>query len=528
MLLKHYDILNDAFKTEIRIKSHPDYSTLKSLSETIEEFGFKTYPTKVSSEQLQEIEGNFIAHIREGEEKVCAFISKYTSETVEYYSTTKKPIKVSTESFHQIYTGIVIQLERVSTAVDVKNSKTPEQALSILIPIALLALSVLFVLWQLSLNYGQFLNSGYQMALVITKLLGLMITGHLVYRDWFYDTSFTEGICKSGKNLDCDSVLNSRFSSVYAWLKWSDIGLVYFLASFFLLVSGNVFIPVLQGLSLFAGIYILVSLYQQAFLIKKWCVLCLGVLFILAVETSLAFIPPLQSASLQSVLNSAFYFIITIIAVLFLKQSLRNKDEIKELSIKYDKQKRDPEVFKSLWLNGQQIITPDSPYNIILGNRSRFAPRLTVFLSLTCRYCGETFDSLKPILEKHADLCIHIIPVVGNLKDLIQSNFMETLYSKYMGSGSFGALETLESWYSGEFHRNRPKNGRLSEEANTFIDTNNQNALRNQISRYPALFFQSKLKPNGYTIEEVLQFKTVLNQPILTVIPNKNEMIINT
>lgn len=528
-LLKHFKLSNDSTQTEIRVRSHPDYPTLKSLCDTVEEFGIKTYPAKVTVEQLKEIEGSFVAHIIEEGEKVCAFVKKYSPDIVEYYSNTKRVKKVSTADFHRNYRGVVVQLEKTDEAKKIHSNKKQDQNLSSLLPYGLIVAYIFHLTWQLTTNFNEIVASNYLAALTATKVTGLAITGLLVFRDWFADTSFGEKICTSGKNVNCNAVLNSRFSEVYSWIKWSDLGFIYFLASFLILASGKISIHILQALSIVASSYIFVSIYQQAFHIKKWCLFCQGILAVLLIEAIMSLTIPWQLPTIGTIITSFVYFSLIGTAILLLKQQIRTQNELKEQTINHHKHKRDPEVFKALWLNEQRIITPDSPYNILLGNQSRFALRITVFLSLTCRYCGETFNSLKEILEKQPELCVHIVPVISSTTDKNQAYFMAILFDQYRNGGTWKAYDTLESWYQGGFHKNAPKAlSDITDEVKRFIDENRQHVIRNQIGQFPSLFLQSKLKPSGYTLDEALEFKAILNRPILSAIPNKKEMIINT
>lgn len=528
-LLKHFKVSNDATETEVSLKSHPDYPALKSLCDTVEEFGFKTYPTKVTVEQLKEIEGSFVAHVIEEGEKVCAFVKEYSLNTVEYFSDSKRVKKVSTDAFHISYTGIVVQLEKTNEAEKIRPIKTPDQNLALLLPYGLIGTFIFYFLWHFTTISNEIFASNYLVILTATKLAGLAITGILVYRDWFADTSFGERVCKSGKNINCNTVLNSRFSEVYSWLKWSDLGFIYFLASLLIVANGNAYNHILQALSLLASVYIFISVYQQGFLIRKWCLFCLGILAVLLIEAIMSLTLSWQLPAIGSIITSFVYFFLIGTATLLLKQQIRTQHELKEQTINYKKHKRDPEVFKALWLNEQKIKTPDSPYNILLGNRSRFALRITVFLSLTCKYCGETFYSLKEILEKQPELCVHIVPVISNTKDKTQAYFIGILFDQYRNGDTWKAYNTLEGWYQGEFHKDVPKAlPDITHVVRRFIDQNKQHAVRNQIGQFPSLFLQSKLKPSGYTLGEVLEFKEILNRPILSRIPNNKEMIINT
>lgn len=528
-LLKHFKVPNDATETEVRLRSHPDYPALKSLCVTVEEFGFNTYPTKVTVEQLKEIEGSFVAHVIEEGEKVCAFVKEYSLNTVEYFSDSKRVKKVSTDVFHSSFTGIVVQLEKTDKAEKILQIKAPDQNLALLLPYGLIGIYIFYFLWHFTSNFYEIFASNYLVILTATKLAGLAITSLLVYRDWFEGTSFGERVCKSGNNINCNTVLNSRYSEVYSWLKWSDLGFIYFLASLLIVANGNAYNHILQALSVLASVYIFISVYQQGLLIRKWCLFCLGVLAVLLIEAIMSLTLSWQSPTVGSIITMLAYFLIIGITTLLLKQQLKIKQELKERILNDKKHKRDPEVFKALWLNEQKIITPDSPYDILIGKRSRSALRVTVFLSLTCRYCGETFYSLKRILKKEPELCIHIVPVVSNAKDNTQAYFMETLFDHYRNGGTWETYNTLEGWYQGEFHKSVPKGlPDITNDVRRFIDQNKQHAVRNQIGQFPSLFLQSKLKPNGYTLEEALEFKEILNRPEISGLLNQKEMIINT
>ncbi len=520
-LLKRYKIPHSLDEVEIRARSHPDYPSLKGLCDTLEEHYVRTYPSKVSVEQLQEIEGYFIAHINEDDIASFALVVKYSAKEVWYYSTSRRIHKATPDDFHKRFSSIVVLLEKTEGS---QNKAISKPNIDSLLKLASVISTTVALVMLLAINFDHILSSIYLSSLLTTKLIGLSLTSILVYKDWSEDQSFGAKICKSGKHVDCNSVLNSKFSNVYGWIKWSDLGFIYFLGSLSLLVLGTSFTPLLQGLSLIVLPYVLVSVYQQGYILKKWCFFCLGVLLLLIVEAVTSLTTSWQSIYLSSIAAGLFCFSIVGIVLLLLKQTIRNQNEIKEQKISYQKQKRDPEVFKALINKEQEISLSTGPYDIIVGNTSIGAITLTVFLSLTCKYCKDKFLSLKEVLNKHPEVQIHIIPIMSE-KDKHQLSFMKMLYQTLKNQGGVASFHKLENWYQGKISKTLTQTQeQMDEGERIFLVTNMQHVRRNQIESFPSLYIQNKRIPESYSLTEVLNHKPELIS--LIPISNKKEMII--
>jgi uncharacterized membrane protein len=116
--------------------------------------------------------------------------------------------------------------------------------------------------------------------LLLTKTLGLSVSFFLLWYMLDSNHPFLENICQNNNTTSCASVLQSEAATIGGVISWSEIGFFYFAGSFLALLLGSAQPPVLAIigiLNLLTLPYTFFSVYYQAFVIKKWCTLCLAI-----------------------------------------------------------------------------------------------------------------------------------------------------------------------------------------------------------------------------------------------------------
>jgi ABC-type bacteriocin/lantibiotic exporter with double-glycine peptidase domain len=102
------------------LTQHPAYPSLRSLSDTFDEWHIPNMAVKISPIQLSEIAYPAIAYCKSATDEYYVLLESYKDEKITYTADGRKEITLSVEEFANIWTGIVLLL-----APD-ENSKHPE------------------------------------------------------------------------------------------------------------------------------------------------------------------------------------------------------------------------------------------------------------------------------------------------------------------------------------------------------------------------------------------------------------------
>ncbi|WP_187367620.1 vitamin K epoxide reductase family protein [Bacteroides bouchesdurhonensis] len=123
-----------------------------------------------------------------------------------------------------------------------------------------------------------------KLLLLFVNIAGCYIAYTLIKQEKFQINRSAQRFCKMGKHVDCFQVTRSNYSKFFGWLSWAELGMAYFLAVTLWVaiapISSQWILP-LGWLLLLPLPFTLWSLYTQAFLIRKWCLFCCTIVFIL-------------------------------------------------------------------------------------------------------------------------------------------------------------------------------------------------------------------------------------------------------
>jgi uncharacterized membrane protein len=247
-----------------KLLSHPDYPSLLSISETLDDLAIENAALIVDKEKLNKIPVPFLAHINA--EKGNFILVTNTESLLR-----KQP------DFQSSWDGIVIVAEKPAAFKDTVNEswlakeKRSRQRNTGLI-ISLAGISIFAALSDFS---------WFATGLLLAAIAGIFISALLVQHEAGGSNTFADQVCNSGKNTDCDAVLHSKRSKLFNWLSMTDLGITWF-SSIFLFITVSLLtgltktvISVLTILALLPLPMTFFSIWYQWRVIKKWCVLCL-------------------------------------------------------------------------------------------------------------------------------------------------------------------------------------------------------------------------------------------------------------
>jgi uncharacterized membrane protein len=228
-----------------------------------------------------------------------------------------------------------------------------------------------------------FLNTYRELSLLfisisLIKLIGLSICIALTNHILGNSNALSKFVCREGKHINCDDVLNSPAAKLVGFIEMSDVGLIYFAGGFFtLLFSFHIvdqlsIITLLLIVSIFSIPYIGFSVLYQFLVLKKICPFCMSIISVLVIECII-------SALNVNILNfnisnwmclSIFFmsFFITILIWSIVKFLIINSTSGLEYKYNFLRLKRNPYIYNTIFNSEESIDMNYSEYDIILGN----------------------------------------------------------------------------------------------------------------------------------------------------------------
>lgn len=337
---------------------------------------------------------------------------------------------------------------------------------------------------------------------------------HANFRQGFLSRRFCSA---NQKGVNCRAVLNSAGSKFLGIVSFTDIGALYFLSLFVFSLLGlmtnqpNQVLSVLFLASILPLPYTLYSVYYQAWVIKKACPLCIGILLVLWLQFLLLLSATEQLCILcigvAEIVDLSLIVLIVAAGYSYVTGSNKLKARLSEVTKESRKYRNDPEVFEELSQRQKPIDEPEIEGGIRLGDPS--APfKLTAILSATCPPCASMFEGLKKLSDwfegsLHVWIYLTPEPTTQKITNMVVSHCKRSEYKK--------AIEILSDWYQTLSHQKGDSKLLLSEtvakwlseypEANDHYESDPDYSdwfKQHFIPHTPALIFNSRYLPNEY------------------------------
>ncbi|MFT3825911.1 MAG: vitamin K epoxide reductase family protein [Chitinophagaceae bacterium] len=312
--------------------------------------------------------------------------------------------------FMESWNGVVVAAEKPAVLkADIQNEKWLGAERSQLKMFWLAAaVLILFIAGGLVAGFGWI-----ESLLLLTSLAGAGIASLIVMQELGVSNPVTEQLCNAGKQTDCNAVIKSKGAALTGWLKWSDIGIIYFFSMLLMWISAIYTgqaqpVMVITAFIAVASLpFTIFSLYYQQQVVKKWCTLCLITLAVLWVQSGICVPLLLNTGSLTvswlTVSYTAFtFFLTTALWLLLLKPLLFGQKEQEEERLTLLKFKRSPELFTaSLEKQRKADITPFS-HDLQIANAN--APvQIMVACNPYCGPCARAHEVLHELAEYHGE-----------------------------------------------------------------------------------------------------------------------------
>lgn len=403
-----------------KLTEHPDYPSLLSISDSLATWHIPNVSLKVEKEVLFNLPIPFMVQIKEQVDTFFSVVSYVDSQKLIISdSISKKSFEIEWDEFLSKWTNIVMVVEGSDKAVDelyLQNRKKEViKNVSYYTGALLVAIVVGYIIISNVQSLGVMAWKG--VVLLFGKIFGLYVSGLLLWYEIDKNNLVIQKVCKTGKNTNCNAVLQSPLSKIFGIVSWSEIGFVYFLGGAIFLIFESLSVgslSVIRCTNLCATPYIIFSLIYQWKVVKQWCVLCVTVQVILLVELAIGFVGSSNLSDLYSgitliqVFRLVFIFSGILVLWFIIKPLLNNAKESIKNKTEFIKLKNNIQIFESQLSRQKKLINDNNALGFIFGNPNA-THKLVKVCNPFCGPCASTHPEIHQLLELMPDLQVQII-----------------------------------------------------------------------------------------------------------------------
>jgi uncharacterized membrane protein len=514
----YYNFEDDFY---MQLESHPNFPSLYAIVDTFDFFEIENVALKIEKEELENLPHSFLSVVKSETGKEIVFTEKSKNIiTIEFSNGFKK--NISKDEYLKIWTGIIVAIE----SNPIKESLllyTNKKDTLIFGGVFVLSTILLFLINKDNLITGIFY--------FFLSLTGLIISYFLVREEMGFHNDSISKICNVTEKTSCKDVLSSNGAKVLKNLSLSDISMLYFSSLTFFSILNPFYLnsSIYSIIGVFSLPVILYSVYYQGIIVKKWCLLCLGIDTVLLLQL---IVVSFNFSLVFNIATSISFFSGLLIVALFyyLGYQLKNKilkiTKNEDIVLEFHKLKRNNIVFSSLLKNSQKIdaVHLNSLKTITIGKTD--SP-ITLFLALSasCGHCHTAYEKVMKLAKKNPnEVKIKLLFNVNIENTENPSNIVYKQASHYYWSGEVDkAIDSLNDWHIErmDLEKWKCKWESIYLESSSKIIPNQYNwCLENNIHYTPAIILNGHIMPNEYQINDLNYFIDELIEEKLSYIEN--------
>ena len=497
------------------LRSHPDFPTLLSISESLTEWGIKTEAVQGTINDLSKADFPGIAHLKNNKFVVLKSIR---DDEVRILDEGLRQKKYSLESFARIWSGIILRAISRQNAGEESYASNRKKVIFSYFKILSILIGLPLML-ALAFLYG---GKGVENAVTVTSLAMLKFGGFIfcliMTLSSLRDGKFLLNLCPEGKSLNCHKVTSSPSGKIFG-IYLSEMGMLYFaggilslLFSLFLKqADSNLYILSLLNVAVLP--YAVFLLFNQAVVIRRWCWMCLMVQLFLWLEFYCLHI--YISRGIRNILTillpvSIFLgFSIPVLIWISLRSLIIRLNQSEHREAELLRMKRNPDYIQFQLNTGKRIGKANFPLEVEIGPGDAQV-HLILVLNPLCMSCGESYRQIKKMIDLG---CGHIKGIIrfliGKTDNENSEKSLDYEVSLQIISAAVSenreALETvLDEWFAGKL---RPKHTMpdqvLIEKSAEILKKHTAWARRFNITSTPTIIFNDIQLPAEIQFEDL-------------------------
>lgn len=442
--LKEEGVPIDQEEFKYQFASHPDTPSLLAICDTLSFFGIENGAIKINFSEINLLPDNFIANLKSADGDELSLILKKKDS---YFAKSDNKLKrVTQNELSTKWSNIVLLIEKGEDNY-LKIKKETQINYYLILP---LLLSVFFILYY---TFSSFWILGFYLFPIVGFVLSLGALKNLFKTK----SEFFNKLCNVTSNTDCESVIKSSKWNLFEKISFSDLSLTFFvtqLIALFIIGFTNDYHSyfLIQKILLFASLpVILISIYYQKFVEKKWCPICLLIISVILLELGYVIIFQNVIFNTFNIVSTLIYFFIglsTLLVWFALKRIYTKTNKLKEEELKANKFKRNYFLFKNALMAGQKYKIPE---DLSLTNNTKALTNIDIITSPFCGFCKEPHFMLQELKKNYGDAVnirtIYFFNIDDEQDDSLKQFYRSLLYIKETRSEQ-EFYKSMSEWYS--------------------------------------------------------------------------------
>lgn len=497
------------------LQQHPNFPSLLSVSDNLSFFGIENMTIKVPAEKTGQIPVPFIAQIKATDNAnldLFTVVRRIDDNSATFFNPeNQKWNTCSTPKFNERFSGIALIAEAGSASGEknyLSSLRAENQKKNLQVFMALvIPLAVLMTTGRLLMNNGA--NIYFHAAFLLLSMCGALLCMFLLLFEIGQFNPVFRKICGTDEKRNCSSILQSKGSKIFG-IHLSIIGFSFFSGELLLLLltglRSDYYLKYMALTTIAASPFICYSLFYQWKIALQWCILCLLVQLILAIQLTIVLSggwlkgPIFDSFTYEYVLALIIAFSIPFIAsYLLLSFALKIKEQ-KRAGLELNRLKHDPVIFEALLEKQRQLQENSAGLGILLGNPNA-KHKIIKVCNPYCPPCAKAHKPIEELLANNPDLHVQIIFTATNQENDRLTPPVKHLMAIAETKEESIVKDALESWYMAPkkdyeaFSKRFPLNGELTQQSEK-IEAMSAFCSRAKIA-YTPTFFISLANPNN-------------------------------
>ncbi len=391
---------------------------------------------------LEDLDAPFLTQLRSGEEYVM--VEKITPGTVTYRNHEGLQV-VDIERFRDGWTGVVLVVQSSEETFHERYVWWKDILYSLRSSRFLWIVSVCWILLLLITHPSS--DTVFWVHLLLSGAGSTLALQAILHEQ--NDPAAENRFCRIGSRIDCRRVLHSGVKLAgtpyslgeVAW--WGFTMLAVFACSF-----PQEYLWISMGLLSVAFLFTLYSVFYQAFVIRSWCLICMGINLVVWVDLSWLLWQP------KDIFSFSFFTFSCLggigICVFLLGLAMRSVYlRLRKTTILQHRLfgLLEPSVFAYLLSMQPRKELPDPVCTISSPAKERCTPILVVILSPRCRHCAEISKELRKLTGQFS---LQLVFLTAS-PDSEGKEWVQKIIALYLSQGWEAALTQVEKWYK-ELH----------------------------------------------------------------------------
>lgn len=506
LYLKKQNVFINEKEFAIQYESHPAYPSLLAVSDTLSFFNVSNGALHVNSTEIYSLPSMFMTKLQGSNNDSLAFVETQTPNYSYTVYQNSKAVTISKASLLEKWKGIVFLVEN-SLEKQPKLKKITFQQHVIISCL----LSFLFLLKPLFSNFQALL-------FFLFPLIGCVFSIIAMKKIFNIHHTILDDFCGTSDKQNCATVIDSSSWKFFKKINFSDLSITFF--SFQLVTFGiavltksiNFFFQT-QTILLIAAIPILLlSIYYQKFVIKKWCPICISIIGIFVLEfvyitTFIGFQFSMEATLFQYNLQ-LFIFLSLCISWQYVKDKLITIYHVQNELIQANRFKRNYDIFKNSLISNPTFAIPQT--TLFFGNTNA---EITIdfITSPYCGFCKAPYKMLRNFLKKHEkQIAIRFIYNVnlekrGNPTKLLLRNLVH-IHEKFGNEAFFNALDDFYETNNHEKWLKKHQYITDSKNSDEMLQLQRLWCIEHKFTFTPCIFVNGYAYPKIYEISDLKYF----------------------